>query len=174
MDNENLDSVEIRRHVEERLKEHKRRQRYWIFALHLICFIVFSLMAWGFGTRDPLYKLAMSTSGSDLSALLVIPTVAWGIVVLMHFAMLFNESERADKRLRAQFLREEIDERTMNRIMEQADASESFSEKPKRHENVDAVSEVGAVRLSDDGELVPIESESASAAQHINGKGSAL
>ncbi len=139
MPDDDLDYRQMRARVEKRVK--KRAE----FVLHLSIYVTANLMIWG------LFLLLVSRSDGK-EALLLAPTLltlAWGLGLVVHGVDTYLQTGALDG-MRERELRREIALERLRRGITDDDES-AITGKPKREP---------VMRLSDDGEMVPVEDDS--------------
>jgi hypothetical protein len=145
-----------------------------MFVPSLLMYLVFMGICWGMALTNPTLKDLFNQPGQVLPTLLMMPTIGWGSSLFFHFMGILGEFGVFDTSIRSRILIREIGEK----VLEQgtlAYRSPVQSEKAKR--TLDDAEPIEnkrpVVRLSDDGELVPLEPEWAAHKESLNGKGSA-
>jgi hypothetical protein len=145
MSDQNTDYAAIRQTVEKSVARQKWLYRVLFFVVHLIFYGVTMAVVWGTLATDPRVRDLLS----GMAFMVLLPTILWTLVVLFHVASLYFESSAGEKALRERVLLREVGEEMLRKGL----VDEELSEKPKRA----AESETGRTRLSDDGELIPLD-----------------
>jgi len=155
---DSLDYGEIRRNVEVALQQRKRTTRATFFVLNLLFYIGSMAIMWGIILNSPeLRRLIIDSSNSPATTLLMLPTVFWGMAVFFQFISLAIDSRRGEQQIRDQVMMREVSKAIMRQANDQVADLDGPIEKPKRRAVGQGVAAVGQqVRLSDDGELVPV------------------
>jgi hypothetical protein len=159
MSEQNLDAIRSR--VEQGLSRQKWNYRIAFFVAHVMFFVVAMLAVWGTVANDSQLRDILFNSESGAAIIVILPTILWTAVLLFHIASLYFETGAGEKAMREQLLMREVGKD----ILRYAE----MSEKPKRREL-----EVERTRLSDDGELIPVDegSQQRSNNAHANHAGS--
>ena len=147
MSDQNLDYAAIRRKIERKLVRQKWNYRIGFFIAHLLFYIVSLLLVVRTVQSSAQLRAIPLSTGSDLSALVIVPAILWGMVLLFHVASLYFESSMGEKAIRKQLLMREVGDD----ILKMGNLDDATLEKPKRHA---AAADANRLRLSDDGELV--------------------
>jgi hypothetical protein len=150
MADQDLDYAAIRRNVEKSVSHQKWVYRILFFVMHALFFVVAMLAVWGTIATDAQLRDVLFNQGS--AVIVILPTILWAAVILFHVASLYLESSEGEKAMRERLLMREIGEDILRKGL----AAEAMSEKPKRR---NAVMEDQAMRLSDDGELTPVDED---------------
>jgi hypothetical protein len=141
----------IRRNVEQRLSRQKWLYRILFFVVHLIFYAVTMFVVWGtLAANDELWEMLFNTATSA-GAVVLLPTILWAMVLLFHVASLYFESRAGEEAIRTQWLMREVGEEMMRKGF----VDDTNDEKPKRHHAIESE----AARLSDDGELIPLDED---------------
>ena len=151
MSDQNLDYAAIRRKIERKLVRQKWNYRIGFFIAHLLFYIVSLLLVVRTVQSSAQLRAIPLSTGSDLSALVIVPAILWGMVLLFHVASLYFESSMGEKAMRKQLLMREVGDD----ILKMGNLGDATLEKPKRS----AATNANHLRLSDDGELVPANDE---------------
>jgi hypothetical protein len=150
MSDQSRDYAAIRDNIEKGVARERQNYRRIFFGTHLIVYIVTMLAVWGTVAANPqLYQVLFNgQAGAGAGAIIIVPTIAWAFVLLCHLALLYTESDTAEKVMRERLLMRELGEEILRKGL----ADEGMSQKPKRTETLDAL-------LSDDGELIPADED---------------
>ena len=150
MSEQNLDYAAIRRNVEKGLYRQKWLYRSVFFFAHLLFFVGAMVGIWGTVATDSQLRAALFNNGSGAAIIVILPTILWALVILFHIASLYTESEVGEKAIRERLLMREVGEEILRKGL----MDEGILEKPKR---LAKVLEAERMRLSDDGELMPVD-----------------
>jgi hypothetical protein len=142
MSEQNLDAIRSR--VEQGLSRQKWNYRIAFFVAHVMFFVVAMVAVWGTVANNSQLRGILFNSESGAAIIVLVPTILWAAVLLFHIASLYFETRAGEKAIREQLLMREVGKD----ILRYAE----MSEKPKRREGERA-------RLSDDGELVPVDED---------------
>ena len=155
---DSLDYTDIRRHVEAALQQRKRATRITFLVINLIFYIVSMAIMWGATLATPeLSQLVLNSPHSPASTLLMLPTIFWGMAVFFQFISLTIDSRRGEQQLRDQVTMREVSKAIMRQTSDQLADLDIPLEKPKRRVVAHSAADIAQqVRLSDDGELVPV------------------
>ncbi len=154
MSTDPIDYAEINRRVEKELKKQRRNGRIGLFVPSLAMYLVFLAICWGMALRDPILSAQLQQQPSALGTILMMLTIGWGSSLFFHFMSILGEMGVFDRTIRDRVLVREIAE-----VMLQQGAIANQTEKPKRNLDADDENDAPEVRLSYDGELVPVERE---------------
>ncbi len=143
MDNNQIDYSDVRRSVEQGLKREKMMMRLITFVVNLIMFIVFSIIVVAVAAANPELGKAILEKNNPLGVLVALPMTGWLVSLIFHAVSLILETKVGERQMRDRVMVRELGKRMLGLT----DDGE-FYEKPKREQ---------AMRLSDDGELVPDE-----------------
>ena len=146
MADQNRDYAALRRRVEHSLKRQKQLYRLIFFGTHLVFFLISMAIVWGVVLTDSQLRQLLFSSGTAASAVVIVPTILWAVVILFHIASLYTETSTAEKAMREQLLMREIGED----ILRQGRRDQKIAEKPKRGA---ALEEAEHSITRDDGEL---------------------
>jgi hypothetical protein len=154
MSDQNRDYEAIRDNIEKGVTRERQNYRRIFFGMHLIVYVVTMVVVWGtVVTNAQLYQILFNgQAGAGAGAIVIVPTILWAFVILCHLALLYTESDTAEKVMRERLLMRELGEEILRKGL----ADEGMAEKPKRRA---AVSEVARAMLSDDGELIPADDD---------------
>jgi len=134
MSNDNIDYEAIRQRAEKRVRQRVE------FVQHLSVYVIINLILWA------LWLVAASAIQSPIVHFPwpILVTLGWGIGVAIHGMVVYTQTSMMD------VMRESAIEQEVRREMRLRglDANSADLEKPKRDR---------AVRLSDDGEMVPVD-----------------
>lgn len=144
----------IREYVEKHLPRYKVTTKLTLFAVNLILFVVFTVITLAAASSAGV----LATIGQDLANLqkttdpiavaVMLPLVGWFTALILHGVTLLMDTKMAERQMRAQLAM-----RAMGHKL--SEATSQPAEKPKRDQ---------AMRLSEDGELVPVDEEAESRA----------
>src|SRR5689334_12765558 len=145
MSDQNRDYGAIRDNSEKGVARQRQTYRRIFFGMHLTVYVVTMVAVWGTVAANPqLYQVLFNgQAGAGAGAIIIVPAIAWAFVLLCHLALLYTESDIAEKVMRERLLMRDLGEEILRKGL----ADEGISEKPKRH--AEALHEL----LSDDGEL---------------------
>lgn len=152
MSDQNLDYAAIRRNMDKSVDRQKRLYRMIFFWTHLVFFLVTMFAVWGIALTNSQLRAVLFENGSAAALIVILPTVMWAMAVLFHVASLYTESEAGQKAMREKLLMSEIGEEMLRKGLSDA----GMLEKPKRRA---PTLEGERVRLSDDGELLPVDED---------------
>jgi hypothetical protein len=149
MPDRDLDYEAIRRNVEKGVQDQRQFYRRLFFGINLTIYLVTMLIVWGVAVFNAQTGSGLYDGRLAEAAIVLLPTVMWGFVILCHAALLYTESATAEKTMREQVLARELGEEILRTATSYDDR-----EKPKR-DNATSLSE--QIALTDDGELVYAE-----------------
>jgi len=152
MSDQNLDYAAIGRNVEKSLYRQKWIYRIIFFLMHMLFYVVAMLAVWGTVATDSQLRAVLFNNETGAALIVILPTILWTAVILFHVASLFFESSAGEKAIRERLLMREAGEEILRKGL----VDEGMLEKPKRHATV---SESERVRLSDDGERIPVDED---------------
>lgn len=152
MSDQNRDYAAIQRNIEAGIARQRKVYRMIFFVMHLIFYGVAMLAVWGTVAANAQLYQVLFNGQAGAGAIVLLPTILWAFVILCHGALLYTESDAAEKVMREQLLMRELGEE----MLRQGLVDEGMTEKPKRH--AEAL-EVERTLLSDDGELIPIDED---------------
>lgn len=154
MSDQNRDYAAIRDNIEKGVVRERQNYRRIFFGMHLIVYMVTMVAVWGtVAANAQLYQILFNGQ-AGAGAIVIVPTILWAFVILCHVALLFTESDAAEKVMREKLLMRELGEEILRKGL----ADEGMAEKPKRRA---AAAEVARTMLSDDGELIPADDDEA-------------
>ena len=147
MSDQNRDYAAIRHNIEQGVARQKWNYRIIFFAFHLIFYLGTMLFVWLTVAANSQLRDVLFNSGSGASAIVLVPTIMWALLILCHGAALYIETPAAEKTMRQQLLMRELGEEMLQKGL----ADTGMTEKPKRRAEHSA--------LSDDGELIPADED---------------
>ena len=149
MSDQNRDYAAIQRNIEAGIARQRKNYRMIFFGMHLIVYVVTMLAVWGTVAANVQLYEVLFNSQAGAGAIVLLPTILWAFVILCHGALLYTESDTAEKVMREQLLMRELGEEILQKGLVDA----GMVEKPKRR------SEALRELLSDDGELLPVDDD---------------
>lgn len=139
----------IREYVEKHLPRYKVTTKLTLFAVNLILFVVFTVITLAAASSAGV----LATIGQDLANLqkttdpaavaVILPLIGWLTALILHGVTLLMDTKMAERQMRAQLAMRAMGHKLSEAVSQPA-------EKPKRGQ---------AMRLSEDGELVPVDEE---------------
>jgi hypothetical protein len=146
MSQQNLDYEIIGSNVEKKVSRQKWNYRIIFFLAHVFIYIVTMLAVWGIVLNDLQLRTILFNSGTAKELIVILPTILWATVIVLHVASLFFESRAGEQTIRKQALIREVGEDILRKGL----LDEGMLEKPKRR----AVKFAERVFISDDGEFM--------------------
>jgi hypothetical protein len=146
---QNRDYAAIQRTIEAGIARQRKLYRRIFFGVHLIVYVVTMLAVWGTVAANAQLYAVLFNGQAGAGAIILLPTILWAFVILCHAALLYTESDTAEKVMREQLLMRELGEEILRKGLR----DEGMVEKPKRR--AEALHEL----LSDDGELIPVDED---------------
>ena len=157
---EGLDYDEIRQKVEAEVEKRKRGTRGSILLINSICYVLSMLIMWYTAlTVSGLHSLFFESEHSPAILLLMMPTIFWGMALFLQFLGLTIDRPGTEKSLRDEIAMKEVSRAILQQSLPAFSAERLLAEKPKRQLAVapEMAPLSPLVRLSDDGELVPLD-----------------
>lgn len=133
----------LRERVQRLVRRQKSQLRWTMFAMNVVFFVIGLIMAIAGARADTL-----RVPGADQAELLMAAAIFWGTGVFFHLMGALSDSGTFDKSMMAQAASRALAEQMMD---------EQLDQPMKRKHAPDFAA--SAVRLSDEGELVPIDEE---------------
>ena len=152
MSDQNRDYAAIQRNIEKGVARQRMSYRMIFFGMHLMFYLVTMLFVWGVVASSSQLREVLFNNEPGAGIIVILPSILWAFVILCHVALLYTESDAAEKVMRKQLLMRELGEE----ILRQGLVDEGMAEKPKRR--AEAL-EAARTLLSDDGELIPVDDD---------------
>jgi hypothetical protein len=149
---------EIRRYVDQQLPKEKGHVRLALLVINWLMFVAFTILAVVLAVRAETFTVNLSSQGNAAFGALMLALSGYLTALIFHTTTVFLETKAGERQLRRRIamrgvIRQWTDSVTDGSVLAAEDANSDEPHKPKR----DAAPR--AVRLAEDGELVPAEAE---------------
>lgn len=147
LDNQ-LNNDQVQERIENYIRRRKKVTRWVMLALNIFMFFLFMALSWGITLATPSLSSMLTETKSPLAALLILPTIGWGLGIFFHLLTALADSGAMDRSYRRRAMIGLMGEQIFANLMAQAGMGQ---EKTKR--------ESRPLHLGDDGELVSDDEE---------------
>jgi hypothetical protein len=147
-----ISDEELNEAIQRASRRRRRFLRWTMFGAHAGITAVFTVIAFGMIdalSRNPTFQNLPKETGSQLGGAFAMLTIAGLMGVFYHFMTVLGESGLIERESRKQIVAAALSEEIFRRM------EQNKAEKAKRQ--APAEDDSPAVRLSDDGELVPVD-----------------
>jgi hypothetical protein len=141
----------LRRYIDANLEGERSKQRIIFAGLNVGLFLLFSVLAWF------IFPQASSSGELNSPALggLIVLTVGWGVTAFLHVMSALMETQWGTRQIRRNLaVRFRIERTIFGSALHALEDEEATKHAPQREK-----AKRQAMRLSDDGELVPVEAD---------------
>lgn len=148
MPDQPLDYAAIERKIETGIANKKKFYHKLFFGVHLTFFASTLLVIWAIALSNSQLRETLFNTSLGAAMIIILPTIVWAMVMLIHTAVLYIESNAAEESMRQELLANEF----ARQMLREGLAKEAALEKSKNR-----FVEEKLVRLSTDGELMSVD-----------------